>query len=115
MGSPPAITSEIDHSNGAVPALYRGVDTSKDQSYFLWGLPTEMLPLLHFPLGDLTKPQVREQARALGLVTADKPESQEICFVPTGDYRDLLEKRLATHHPSFRAGHDRNTRWHGPR
>ncbi len=94
----------IDHSNAPVPALYRGVDASKDQSYFLWGLPVEMLPLLHFPLGDLTKPQVREQARALGLVTADKPESQEICFVPTGDYRDLLEKRLEARHPALEPG-----------
>ena len=75
-----------------------------DQSYFLWGLPREMLPLLHFPLGDLTKQQVREQARALGLVTADKPESQEICFVPTGDYRDLLEKRLEARHPALEPG-----------
>ncbi len=94
----------IDHSNVSAPALYRGVDTSKDQSYFLWGLPKEMLPLLHFPLGDLTKRQVREQARALGLVTADKPESQEICFVPTGDYRDLLEKRLEARHPALEPG-----------
>ena len=94
----------IDHSNVDSPALYRGVDTSKDQSYFLWGLPTEMLPLLHFPLGDLTKQEVREQARALGLVTADKPESQEICFVPTGDYRDLLEKRLEARHPALEPG-----------
>ncbi len=94
----------IDHTDASAPALYRGVDTSKDQSYFLWGLPVEMLPLLHFPLGDLTKPQVREQARALGLVTADKPESQEICFVPTGDYRDLLEKRLEVRHPALEPG-----------
>ena len=94
----------IDHSNIDSPALYRGVDTSKDQSYFLWGIPTEMLPLLHFPLGDLTKQEVREQARALGLVTADKPESQEICFVPTGDYRDLLEKRLEARHPALEPG-----------
>ena len=94
----------IDHSNGSAPALFRGVDTSKDQSYFLWGLPVEMLPLLHFPLGGLTKPQVRDQARALGLVTADKPESQEICFVPTGNYRDLLEKRLESRHPALEPG-----------
>jgi tRNA-specific 2-thiouridylase len=94
----------IDRSNVATPALHRGIDASKDQSYFLWGLPTEMLPLLHFPLGDLTKIQVREQARALGLVTADKPESQEICFVPTGDYRDLLEKRLIKQHPALEPG-----------
>jgi len=94
----------IDHSNPSAPALYRGIDASKDQSYFLWALPPEMLPLLHFPLGDLTKTQVRAQARALGLVTADKPESQEICFVPTGNYRDLLEKRLATRHPALEPG-----------
>ncbi len=94
----------IDHSNASAPALYRGADASKDQSYFLWGLPAEMLPRLHFPLGDLTKPQVREQARVLGLVTADKPESQEICFVPTGDYRDLLKKRLDARHPALEPG-----------
>jgi tRNA-specific 2-thiouridylase len=84
--------------------LYRGADATKDQSYFLWGLPREALPFLHFPLGDLTKEGVREMARERGLVTADKPESQEICFVPTGDYRDLLEKRLEVHHPSLAPG-----------
>ena len=94
----------IEHATGAASALYRGIDSSKDQSYFLWGLPTEMLPLLHFPLGDLKKPEVRQRARSLGLVTADKPESQEICFVPTGDYRDLLEKRLESRHPALEPG-----------
>jgi tRNA-specific 2-thiouridylase len=84
--------------------LLRGVDEAKDQSYFLWGLPSDMLGRLAFPLGDLTKPEVRERARALGLVTADKPESQEICFVPTGDYRDLLEKRLGPVHPALEPG-----------
>jgi tRNA-specific 2-thiouridylase len=85
-------------------ALLRGRDQDKDQSYFLWGLPRAMLPLLRFPLGDLTKRQVREQARALVLATAEKPESQEICFVPTGDYRDLLRKRLGSVHPALEAG-----------
>jgi tRNA-specific 2-thiouridylase len=94
----------IEHTPGTTSALYRGLDASKDQSYFLWGLPTAMLPLLHFPLGDLTKIEVRERARALGLVTAEKPESQEICFVPTGDYRDLLEKRLESRHPALEPG-----------
>lgn len=84
--------------------LLRGVDRAKDQSYFLWGLPPELLPLLHFPLGSLTKPQVRERARQLELVTAEKPESQEICFVPTGDYRDLLRKRLTPRHPALEPG-----------
>jgi tRNA-specific 2-thiouridylase len=63
-----------------------------------------MLPILRFPLGDLTKPQVRERARALALATAEKPESQEICFVPTGDYRDLLRMRLGSVHPALEAG-----------
>lgn len=86
------------------PALYRGRDKEKDQAYFLWGVPRQSLPSLHFPLGDLSKPEVREKARSLGLSTADKPESQEICFVPTGDYRDLLRTRLDVTHPAFQPG-----------
>lgn len=86
------------------PALLRGADTRKDQAYFLWGIPAEALPRLRFPLGEMTKGQVRETARKLGLVTADKPESQEICFVPTGDYRDLLKDRLQPAHPAFQPG-----------
>ena len=84
--------------------LLRGRDAGKDQAYFLWGLPRRALPRLLFPLGGLTKPEVRLRARALGLATADKPESQEICFVPTGDYRDLLEKRLEPRHPALLPG-----------
>ena len=94
----------IEHTHAGKSTLLRGIDSGKDQSYFLWGLPKDMLPLLHFPLGDLTKPQVREMARELGLATADKPESQEICFVPTGDYRDLLSKRLESRHPALEPG-----------
>jgi tRNA-uridine 2-sulfurtransferase len=55
-------------------------------------------------VGELTKAEVRERARALRLATADKPESQEICFVPTGDYRDLLQKRLGDVHPALEPG-----------
>lgn len=84
--------------------LHRGKDRGKDQSYFLWGLPRGMLPTLRFPLGDLTKPQVRDRARALALATAEKPESQEICFVPSGDYRDLLHRRLGPVHPALQPG-----------
>lgn len=84
--------------------LLRGRDRAKDQSYFLWGLPKDMLPSLRFPLGELTKPEVRDRARTLALVTAEKPESQEICFVPTGDYRDLLQKRLGAVHPALEPG-----------
>jgi tRNA-specific 2-thiouridylase len=87
------------------PVLMRGVDRNKDQAYFLWGLPKELLPQLMFPLGELTKPEVREQARMLGLVTAEKPESQEICFVPTGNYVDVLEQRLPSDHPALSPGH----------
>jgi tRNA-uridine 2-sulfurtransferase len=73
--------------------LFRARDEDKDQTYFLYGLRTEQLEHARFPLGELTKPEVRDVARSLGLVTADKPESQEICFVPGGDYRDALRTR----------------------
>ncbi len=88
----------------AGPELLRGQDPDKDQSYFLWGLPRTMLTRLRFPVGELTKREVRDRARALALATADKPESQEICFVPTGDYKDLLEKRLTPMHPALQPG-----------
>jgi tRNA-specific 2-thiouridylase len=84
--------------------LLRGVDANKDQSYFLWALPPEILPQLVFPLGELTKPEVREKARELGLSTAEKPESMEICFVPTGNYVDVLEKRLGAEHEALSPG-----------
>jgi tRNA-uridine 2-sulfurtransferase len=84
--------------------LLRGVDENKDQSYFLWSLPPELLPMLMFPLGELTKPEVRERARALGLATAEKPESMEICFVPDGDYPHFLAKRLGNDHPALAPG-----------
>jgi tRNA-specific 2-thiouridylase len=93
-----------DHAPPEGTALLRGTDRNKDQAYFLWGLPRDSLPYLHFPLGEFTKPEVREMARGMGLVTAEKPESQEICFVPTGDYRDLLRDRLDAAHPAFQPG-----------
>ena len=73
--------------------LLRGLDPKKDQSYFLYGLGQEELAHTRFPLGELTKPQVRDVARSLGLATANKPDSQEICFVPRGDYREVLRDR----------------------
>ncbi len=72
------------------PRLLRARDEDKDQTYFLYGLRPEQLEHARFPLGELTKPEVREIARSLGLSTAEKPESQEICFVPGGDYRRTL-------------------------
>ena len=73
--------------------LLRARDEDKDQTYFLYGLRQDQLDHARFPLGELTKPAVRAVARGLGLATADKPESQEICFVPGGDYRDALRER----------------------
>ncbi len=70
--------------------LLRAVDRDKDQSYVLYALSQERLARTLFPLGALTKPDVRAYAARLGLVTAGKPESQEICFVPSGNYRDYL-------------------------
>jgi len=73
--------------------LLRGRDREKDQSYFLYGLGQEELAHTRFPLGEMTKPQVREAARSMGLATAEKHDSQEICFVPRGDYREILRQR----------------------
>jgi tRNA-uridine 2-sulfurtransferase len=73
--------------------LFRARDEDKDQTYFLYGLRADQLEHARFPLGELTKAEVRSVARSLDLVTADKPESQEICFVPGGDYRDALRTR----------------------
>jgi tRNA-specific 2-thiouridylase len=73
--------------------LLRGMDPNKDQSYFLYGLGQEQLAHTRFPLGEMTKPQVRDTARAMGLATADKRDSQEICFVPRGNYREVLRDR----------------------
>jgi len=73
--------------------LWRARDRRKDQSDFLWPLTQAQLAAARFPIGELTKPEVRDYARRLGLVTADKPDSQEICFVPDGDYRSFLRRR----------------------
>src|SRR3954470_1110761 len=72
--------------------LLRGKDRKKDQSYFLFGLTQSQLSKTVFPLGELTKPEVREIARKAGLPTYDKPESQEICFVQSRSYADFVEK-----------------------
>jgi tRNA-specific 2-thiouridylase len=74
--------------------LLRGADRSKDQAYFLFGLTQEQLERAMFPLGELNKEQVRAIARAKRLPVAEKPESQEICFVPSGNYRDFIDAYL---------------------
>ena len=74
--------------------LKRPADRSKDQTYFLFGLTQEQLSRTLFPLGGLTKPEVRDLARQHGLALAEKPDSQEICFVPGGDYKRFLDAYL---------------------
>ena len=79
--------------DGGRHRLLRGRDRSKDQSYFLFGLTQEQLALARFPVGEMEKTQVRQRARDLGLLVADKAESQEICFVPDGDYAAFVERQ----------------------
>ena len=75
--------------------LKRPVDLAKDQTYFLFGLTQEQLSRTLFPLGGMTKPEVRQLARKYELVIAEKPDSQEICFVPGGDYKAFIDAYLA--------------------
>jgi tRNA-specific 2-thiouridylase len=77
---------------GGARALARAADRGKDQSYFLFGVRPELLARVRFPLGDLVKDEVRAHARRLGVPNADKPESQEICFIPDGDHKAFVER-----------------------
>ena len=79
----------FDEASGRYQLL-RAVDASKDQTYFLFGLTQPQLARTLFPLGELTKPEVRELARSMDLAVASKGDSQEICFVPNGDYAAFL-------------------------
>ncbi len=90
--------ARVESRNGRA-ALRRAVDRNKDQTYTLAGLGQDQLSRALFPLGTLTKTETRNIARSLGLVTADKPESQEICFVPDDDYRSFLAKRTPSPPP----------------
>ncbi|MDA7572799.1 tRNA 2-thiouridine(34) synthase MnmA [Candidatus Pelagibacter sp.] len=72
--------------------MYRGIDLNRDQSYFLFNTTKEQLNFLRFPLGSLLKNETRNIARELDLNVADKPDSQDICFVPSGDYASVIEK-----------------------
>lgn len=76
--------------------LFRGSNHAKDQSYFLWELTQSQLSRAWFPLGEMVKSEVREIARSADAVIADKQESQEICFVPDGDYSGFIDRYLAT-------------------
>jgi tRNA-specific 2-thiouridylase len=85
-------------------ALFRGSDPGKDQSYFLWGIDREVVARMLTPVGELTKSETRALARRLGLATADKPESVEICFVPDDDYVGVLEQHLPADAPALTPG-----------
>jgi tRNA-specific 2-thiouridylase len=78
---------------GTERRLLRGVDRAKDQSYVLWGLSLELLARALFPIGHMTKAEIRRRAQELGLSTAEKPESQEICFVPPGKHAQFVGMR----------------------
>ncbi|HID23560.1 MAG TPA: tRNA 2-thiouridine(34) synthase MnmA [Planctomycetaceae bacterium] len=91
----PATRSDgIVPASGAArrPALYRGRDRAKDQSYVLFGIRRELLPQLLFPAGQYTKSQIRDLARQAGFRVADKPDSQEVCFIPGRDYAAFIER-----------------------
>ncbi|MSR05856.1 MAG: tRNA 2-thiouridine(34) synthase MnmA [Gemmatimonadetes bacterium] len=85
-------------------ALFRGRDPGKDQSYFLWGIDRQVIARMLTPVGEQTKPETRAAARNLGLITADKAESVEICFVPDGDYVKILEENLPSDAPALAPG-----------
>jgi len=80
----------VDGANG--PELHMAADPSRDQSYFLFRTTREQLDFVRFPLGDMEKSTVREVARELGLLVAEKPDSQDICFVPNGDYGKVVQR-----------------------
>ena len=89
--SPTHATSE------ATVALTRGLDLSKDQSYVLFGINRDLLSRVLFPVGDFEKPAIREKAEQAGLRVFDKPDSQEICFIPDNDYAGFIERYRGKH------------------
>ena len=92
------------YANARDAALYRGSDRQKDQSYFLWGIDRAVVARMLMPVGDMSKAQTRSYARKLGLITAEKPESVEICFVPDDDYVAVLSRHLPEGAPALAPG-----------
>jgi tRNA-uridine 2-sulfurtransferase len=92
------------YANARDGALYRGSDRQKDQSYFLWGIDRAVVARMLMPVGEMSKAQTRSYARKLGLVTAEKPESVEICFVPDDDYVAVLSRHLPEGAPALAPG-----------
>jgi tRNA-specific 2-thiouridylase len=85
--------ARVERRAGATARIRRALDRDKDQSYFLFAVRPELFELVRFPLGDLEKSEVRRLAHAFDLPTADKPDSQQLCFVPDGDHRAFIEAR----------------------
>src|SRR3989339_904237 len=92
------ITNKTNHTNNSVQYLpERGIDVTKDQSYVLFTLTQKQLSRIIFPLGEMAKTEVRMIAHRIDLPVKDKPESQDICFVPSSGYQDLLKERIPNH------------------
>ena len=85
--------AQIENKNNQY-FLKKGVEDIKDQSYVLYNLKQEQMKSIYFPVGKYSKAQIREIAKQLGLITADKPDSQDICFIPSGDYKRFIENKI---------------------
>jgi len=99
-----AIIEHFETAGGRRAVLRKGRDARKDQSYFLFSLNQKQLARALCPLGEMTKPEIREIARSLGLKVADKIDSQEICFVPGNDYKAFLKTHFAERENEFHPG-----------
>lgn len=95
--------ARIGHRHGQA-VMVRGLDTGKDQSYFLWGIDRPVLDRLVLPIGAQTKAETRDIARRFGLRTAEKIESQDICFVPDGDHVRVIAEHLGADAPALQPG-----------
>jgi len=85
--------ARLETADDGQPALLRGIDTSKDQSYVLFGIERELLPRMLLPVGSFEKPEIRRRAGEIGLAVAEKKDSQEICFVSSGDHAEFIRRR----------------------
>ena len=93
---------KIESQSGTRYALASAKDAKKDQTYMLWRLPQDILEKLYLPLNDIEKGEVRKSAKEMGIFAADREESQEICFIPSGDYASFIEERTEpSPHGSF--------------
>jgi tRNA-specific 2-thiouridylase len=97
LGTSKVATGHYAHlvENGGRMFIARAADGAKDQSYMLWGINPPLLERLEFPLGDIRKDETRRIAREAGLTVHDRPESQEVCFIPDDDYRRFVRSRAA--------------------